>query len=214
MPGTVFGNAKFRPWTELKLAQWHQGKILLQFGERDNVSIDTKQLDRANLEQFMLALEVWGHKAVLANSLLEARDQMQNEKAGIEDHGYTKMWEEELSRRFNSTTFVPLEPGHKLRSNSFSILKQLAFGGFSAVYLAEDNHRKNVVIKESVANIGDSSHEKALDFFKREALFLSKLDHPQIAKVLDDFIENGRNISCCNISQERICESMFVGMAH
>ncbi len=184
VPGTILGNAKFRPWSQLKLAQWQRGKILLQFGTSDKVSIDTKQMDRPNLEQFMLALEVWGHKAVLANSLLEARDQIQNEKAGIDEHGYTQIWEEELNRRFNSTTFVPLEPNHKLRSESFTILKQLAFGGFSAVYLAEDNHRNQVVIKESVTNIGDSSHEKALEFFKREALFLSGLNHPKIAKVL------------------------------
>ncbi|CAN5489982.1 hypothetical protein BH10CYA1_BH10CYA1_24060 [soil metagenome] len=193
LPGTILGNAKFRPWTQLKLAEWHRGKILLQFGASDTVSIDTKQLERQNLEQLLLAVEVWGHKAVLANSLLEARDQIQNEKAGIEEHGYTKIWEEELNRRFNSTTFVPLEPGHKLRSNSLSILRQLAFGGFSAVYLAEDTDRNQVVIKESVTNIGDSSHEKALEFFKREALYLSGLHHPQVAKVLDDFIENGRN---------------------
>jgi len=195
VPGTFFGNAKFRSWTQLKLAETRREKILLTFGPNDQVSIDTKQLGTANLEQLLLALEVWGHKAVLANSLLELRDQIQNEKAGIEDHdhGYTKIWEEELSRRFNSTTFVPLEPGHKLRSDSFSIVKQLAFGGFSAVYLAEDHNRNQVVIKESVTNIGDSSHEKALEFFKREALFLSGLNHPQIAKVLDNFIENGRN---------------------
>lgn len=193
VPGTILGNAKFRPWTQLKFAEWQHGKIYLHFGGSDNVTIDTKQLDRPNLEQFLLALEVWGHKAVLANSLLEVRDQIQNEKAGIDNHGYTQIWEEELSRRFNATTFVPLEPGHKLRSNSFSVVKQLAFGGFSAVYLAEDIHRNQVVIKESVTNTGDSSHEKALEFFKREALFLSGLHHPQIAKVLDDFIENGRN---------------------
>ncbi len=193
MPGTILGNAKFRPWTQLTLAEWQDGKIYLQFGASDNVSIEAKQLDRPNLEQLLLALEVWGHKAVLANSLLEVRDQLQNEKAGIEEHGYTRIWEEELNRRFNSTTFVPLEPGYKLRSGSFSILKQLAFGGFSAVYLAEDNHRNQVVIKESVTNISDSSHEKALEFFKREAVFLSGLHHQQIAKVLDNFIENGRN---------------------
>lgn len=193
VPGTILGNAKFRPWIQLKFAEWQHEKIYLNFGGSDNVTIDTKQLDRPNLEQLLLALEVWGHKAVLAQSLLEARDQMQNEKAGIGEHGYTQMWEEELNRRFNSTTFVPLEPCSKLRSNSFSILKQLAFGGFSAVYLAEDINRNQVVIKESVTNAGDSLHEKALEFFKREALFLSGLHHPQIAKVLDDFIENGRN---------------------
>jgi serine/threonine-protein kinase len=150
-------------------------------------------LSPAQLEQFLLALEVWGQQAVLANSLLEVRDHMQNAKAGIEDHGYTKLWEEELNRRFNSTTFVPLEPGHKLRSDTFTIIKQLAFGGFSAVYLAEDDNRNQVVLKEAVTNISDAAHVKALELFKREALLLSALNHPHIAKVLDNFIESGRN---------------------
>lgn len=193
IPGSFFGEAKFRPWHQLKLAEINNDIIYLTFDDNDQTAIDSKQLSTEQLEQFLLALEVWGQKAVLANSLLEVRDRMQNEKAGIEDHGYTKLWEEELNRRFNSTTFVPLEPGHKLRSDSFTIIKQLAFGGFSAVYLAEDNDRTEVVLKEAVTNISDAAHEKALELFKREALLLSALSHPHIAKVLDNFIESGRN---------------------
>ncbi|HEY9685032.1 MAG TPA: serine/threonine-protein kinase [Drouetiella sp.] len=193
LPGSFLRMPKLRPWGQLKLAEMERNIIYLTFDDNEQISINSKQLSSEQLEQFLLALEVWGHKAVLANSLIEVRDRVQNEKAGLEDHGYTKLWEEELNRRFNSTTFVPLEPGAKLRSDSFTILKQLAFGGFSAVYLAEDNNRNQVVIKESATNISDASHEKALELFKREALLLSALNHPQIAKLLDNFIEAGRN---------------------
>lgn len=193
MPGTLFGNPKLRDWNHLRLAEIANGKIYLAFDGTDNVTIETAQLTTEQTEQFLLALEVWGHKAVLANSLLEVRDKIQNDKVGIEDHSYTQIWEEELNRRFNSTTFVPLEPGHKLRSDSFIINKQLAFGGFSAVYLAQENNGNQVVIKESAATICDSAHDKALEFFRREAALLSSLDHPQIAKVLDNFVESGRN---------------------
>lgn len=193
LPGTIFGNPKLRAWSQLKLAEFAGSRIYLSFEDNAQVSIDTRQLSPDQLQQFLLALEVWGQKAVLANSLIELRDKVQNERVGIEDHSYTHMWEEELNRRFNSTTFVPLEPGHKLRSDSFTILKQLAFGGFSAVYLAEDVGGDKVVIKESVTTIGDTAHGKALEFFRREAALLSGLDHPRIAKVLDNFIESGRN---------------------
>ncbi|RTL38043.1 MAG: serine/threonine protein kinase [Candidatus Melainabacteria bacterium] len=193
MPGTLFGNPRLRDWNQLKLAEIANGRIYLTFEGLDQVTIETSQLNTEQTEQFLLALEVWGHRAVLANSLLEVRDKIQNDKVGIEDHSYTQMWEEELNRRFNSTTFVPLEPGHKLRSDSFSVNKQLAFGGFSAVYLAEDNNRNQVVIKESVATTNDAAHDKALELFRREASLLSGLDHPQIAKVLDNFVESGRN---------------------
>jgi hypothetical protein len=193
IPASFFGESKFRTWNSLKLAEMNNDFIYLTFDNNEQAAIDSKQLSPAQLEQFLLALEVWGQQAVLANSLLEVRDHMQNAKAGIEDHGYTKLWEEELNRRFNSTTFVPLEPGHKLRSDTFTIIKQLAFGGFSAVYLAEDDNRNQVVLKEAVTNISDAAHVKALELFKREALLLSALNHPHIAKVLDNFIESGRN---------------------
>ncbi len=193
LPGSVFGNSRWLPWSQLKVARETKGKVELEFNPGGTVKVDPKQISADDLEQFLLALEVWGQKGIWATSLIELRDQLQNKKAGLEDHSYTKMWEEELNRRFNSTTFIPLEPGHKLRSESFTIVKQLAFGGFSAVYLAEDSNRQQVVIKESVTNSDDATHAKALEFFKREAMFLGNLRHEQIAHVLDNFIEKGRN---------------------
>src|SRR5262249_39929673 len=108
---------------------------------------------------------------------------------------YTAMWEDELSRRFTSTAYVPLEPEHVLQGGRLKIVSQLSFGGLSAVYLCQYNDRDLVVLKEAViAGEGDSEMQtKAIELFVREAQILVKLDHPSIAKVMDHFVEAGRH---------------------
>jgi serine/threonine-protein kinase len=105
------------------------------------------------------------------------------------------MWEEELSRRFAGTSFVPLEPGAILQNGRVKIIRQLAFGGLSAIYLVQRNEIEMLVLKEAVipANAEPESRAKAEELFDREAKFLLRLDHPQIAKVHDYFQESGRS---------------------
>ncbi len=105
------------------------------------------------------------------------------------------MWEEELSRRFSATAFVPLEPDRKLQNGRVKIVKQLAFGGLSAIYLAQLNDKDMVVVKEAVIPEGteEKTKAKAMELFAREAQFLIRLEHDQIAKVFDHFHEEGRH---------------------
>jgi serine/threonine-protein kinase len=105
------------------------------------------------------------------------------------------MWEEELRRRFTSTTFIPLEPGKTLRGANLEIVRQLAFGGLSALYLAQLNKHELVVIKEAVVpqNADPQVRAQAESFLDREAKILSQIRHPNIAKVLDHFVEDERH---------------------
>ncbi len=68
----------------------------------------------------------------------------------------------------------------------YRVLHVLGCGGMGAVYLTEDTHlgRKKVAIKE---NFDTSS--AAQTQFQREALILANLDHPNLPKVTDHFIE-------------------------
>lgn len=152
-------------------------------------------MTQSDLEQFLLAIEIWGSNCQRSPELIQFQDQYQNENRGVEALSYTQMWEEELSRRFSSTSFVPLEPDHILKGGALKILRQLAFGGLSAIYLAQEDKSGVVVVKEAVipANADEQSRAKALEMFEREARFLVKLDHPQIARVYDHFQEDGRN---------------------
>ena len=71
----------------------------------------------------------------------------------------------------------------------------------SAVYAAQmsssdekKSRQTNVVLKECVLplNTDEKTRSKAKELFAREATTLAKLDHPQIVRVLDSFVENER----------------------
>lgn len=171
------------------------GVITLAFDHGRDVSLDLKLLDKAAVEQFLLAVEVWGKNCKRAPALIELQNGIQNSSRGVDQFSYTQMWEEELSRRFSATSFVPLEPGKTLQNGRLSIVRQLAFGGLSAIYLAQMNDKDLVVVKEAVVppNADEHSRAKAVELFQREAQLLIKLDHANIAKVFDHFQDEGRN---------------------
>jgi serine/threonine-protein kinase len=103
------------------------------------------------------------------------------------------MWEEELSRRFTATTFVPLEPDRMLQNGKYKIVRQIAFGGFSAVYLAQRNDLDMVILKQAVLppETDENARSAAERHLRRESEILSKIDHPGIVKVFDFFVEQG-----------------------
>lgn len=82
-----------------------------------------------------------------------------------------------------------------MRGGSLTIVRQLALGGLSAVYLAQLNGNKLVVLKESVVPDDARSElkDKAREMFSREAKLLMQLHHPNIVKVIDNFEEGGRS---------------------
>lgn len=171
------------------------GKLDLHFNSGGHVDIPLRSLKRSDLERLLLSLEVWGTSCQRTPELIAFHDNLQNENLGIEKLSYTQMWEEELSRRFSATDFVPLEPDRKLQNGRVKIVKQLAFGGLSAIYLAQLNEKDMVVVKEAVIPEGteEKAKDKAMELFAREAQFLIRLDHDQIAKVFDHFHEEGRH---------------------
>jgi serine/threonine-protein kinase len=149
----------------------------------------------SEIEQVLLAIEMWGATCERDPSLLLLQDSF---KSNTEEDGkvsYTAMWEDELRRRFSSTTFMPLAPGQVLRNGSLKVVRQLSLGGLAAVYLCQLDEAKLVVLKEAVLPEDGASEmrEKAKELFEREARYLMKLDHRGIVSVLDTFGESGRN---------------------
>jgi len=169
-------------------------RIWLNFGE-GRASMSLNNISKPDLEQLLLAVEVWGAHARKPPALSDFQQMVQNETKGLEHISYMQMWEEEMSRRFSATSFVPLEPGRELKGGHLKIVRQLAFGGLSAIYLAQSDGRDLVVLKEAVvpASADDAAREKAAELFDREARFLARLRHGRIASVLDHFVEGGRN---------------------
>lgn len=189
-----------RSWSELTDATLvndeddGKRKLLLTFAD-EQLELSSRWFNKADLEQLMLSMELWGTNCARSVPLIEYQAKLQNENRGVGTGSYTQMWEEELSRRFNATSFVPLEPDHKLMGGRLNIVRQIAFGGLSAIYLAQRDEHEMVVVKEAVvpASSDLETRRKAEEMFIREAHLLVRLQHDHIARVYDHFVEEGRN---------------------
>lgn len=184
-----------RDWSELTNANIVSEKLLLQFSDNARVSFDLKGFKPGELEQLLLAVELWGKNCQRSPELVSYQTQLQNESRGIGELSYTKMWDEELGRRFHATSFVPLEPDKTLRDGKIKIVRQLAFGGFSAIYLAQKDGVDLIVLKEAVVppSADPDAKKQAEDYLKKESKMLFGLSHPNIARVLDFFVEDDRH---------------------
>ena len=169
--------------------------LTLGFASGGKVSVKLEKMKDTDIEQLLLALEVWAKGASRPQELIEYQNDLQNTNLGVEKLSYTQMWEEELGRRFSNTSFIPLKPGQKLAADKLVIIRQLAFGGLSAIYLAQLDGASLVVLKELVIppNASAEAKAKAEEMFEREAKLLVKLKHSNIARVMDHFQENERN---------------------
>lgn len=171
------------------------GQLEIFFKSGSVAKIDLDCIERASLEQFLLALDVRATEADKDIQLSGLLGELHDERSQVGQLSYTHMWEEELNRRFASTAFVPLQPGQFIQGDRLKVIRQLAFGGLSAIYLAQLNGTEAVVLKESV--VPDTADEKlrskAREMFEREADYLRRLSHPNIARVYDQFVHENRH---------------------
>lgn len=165
-------------------------RLELAFENGGMVPLKLRHLNRRDLERFFIAFESCATRCERDGELVDLEECVQ---AGEEYRlTETKIWEKSLSQRFSGATFIPLDPDSTLQSGRYRILRQLAFGGFSAVYLAADSGA-SVVLKESCFPKTSAAQDKTPELFEREASILSKLAHERIAKLNDYFVEAGRH---------------------
>lgn len=198
-------------WSDVQAVTFRPGgacgclQLLFRGGRR--FVLDLNRIPPETTEKLIVAMEVWSGNEQAFPALLEARMRVSAENST--DHSYTHLWEEELARRFGATNFVPLEPGHKLNHGALTVERQLAFGGLSAIYLVEssmpygDNQEStktaarkfHIVLKEAVIppDADEQLRERSIAMLEREAVLLTKLSHPGLARVYDYFVENDRH---------------------
>ncbi len=90
---------------------------------------------------------------------------------------------------------LPTQNTQSLLKQRYHLLHRLGQGGMGAVYQAEDVGLGNrrVAIKEmSQKGLNQQEAMEATDAFKREALLLAGLMHPNLPRIYDHFSENGR----------------------
>lgn len=87
-------------------------------------------------------------------------------------------------------------PPQTVLHQRYTVVRKLAQGGHSAVYLAEDRLQggRPVAVKEMRdSGLTAGERETAINGFMREARMLSQLDHPALAHVEEIFVEQQRH---------------------
>lgn len=193
-----------RDWSELKEIAFFRGDLpsydpdtlIFVFRGKAYVKFAIDGFTRSDFERLLLAVNTYcpGVKRRPELDDLSSNIYLPSPGSSSGPLSFTDLWQTELSMRFGSTAFVPHESGDRLQDGAVKILGQVAFGGLSAIYLA-DWQNKTVILKEAVLpeSIDDEARKKYLDLFDREALMLSKINHPRIAAVYDSFVEDNRH---------------------
>lgn len=191
---------RHRPWSEFAEISYlsssdGKGKISILFNSGEHVTLDRSALSQSDLERLLISFEVCATGVRSNDDIKQLRRSLKSENLLTDGISFTEVWEQELGQRFHSTVFVPLEPGQKLSNGRLEIIRQLAFGGLSAIYLVQRDSRELLILKEAVIpqNANSERKNKAVELFEREARLLVALDHERIAKVHDHFVENNRN---------------------
>lgn len=200
LPFSIFRHNQLLRWADINKItvgsanqkDWQKKQITFMTN-KGAIPLTLTHIDSTDMEKLLIAMEMWGNTSEIDQSVHELKNQV----TGTETPqlSFTGMWEEELSRRFCPTSFVPLDPGRVMRNGTLKVMRHLALGGLSAVYLCQLEERKLVVLKEAVVSDDaiESAQAKAREMLDREAALLLKINHPNIVKVLDYFVEQERN---------------------
>lgn len=186
-----------RLWRELKRSVLikRDGKnvcLKLNFIDGNFVVFDAKEMTDDDLNKLLIASRTLAPHDERQKEELETERML--EQMPLDISTFTSLWESEMTLRYRATTYVPLLPG-KVLSTGVIIEKALSYGGSSAIYLTRRGNGAPIVLKEFVVadSLNESSRAKALTMFKKEATLLSKLNHKDIAKIYDHFVESGRH---------------------
>jgi tRNA A-37 threonylcarbamoyl transferase component Bud32 len=116
-----------------------------------------------------------------------------------ERQSYTELWLRELSAAPKRDKLTPLQPGNLLQEGKYCVDSKIGVGGQGTVYLAHCRNKRDnlddlVVLKEFILPVYPDSRvrKKAAEKFQEEAAMLAKLQHPQIVRFLDLFVEDHR----------------------
>lgn len=111
------------------------------------------------------------------------------------DHSYTEMWLQALSAPPQRDRLQPLTEDIVLNDGRYRVKRSLGVGGQGAAYSAYDHASGDtVVLKEFLLPIyvDISIRKDVLESFESEARILKHLNHDQVVKLNDFFVEDHR----------------------
>ncbi len=121
-----------------------------------------------------------------------------------ETNSFTELWLSSLASAPQREKLRPLGEGHTLKDGQYVIGARSGAGGQGVTYLAysklstaqttDGDEGAELVIKETILPIyvGSQQKRQAVEHFERDARLLSRLDHNNLVKLRDYFIEDHR----------------------
>ncbi|MCA9804147.1 MAG: serine/threonine protein kinase [Cyanobacteria bacterium HKST-UBA02] len=187
------------PWSSIKSLDIKQLEpdrtdvLVLEIGEDKKILLDIFGFKRSELQKLLDAIRRYAPD-LRADRVME-RLELSPSDSGAVETSFTRLWTDALGFHTGNTAFVPLAPNTTLNSGRVKIRRLIAAGGMAAVYLAVLRDGQPAVVKEAVLppTTDTRLRDKALELFEREAKILADLNHPQIARVYDCFVENKRH---------------------
>ncbi len=198
LPGPTADPKQIIPWTKVDLIEVTSSdsdeSIEFTLKGWAPIRLKVSSLSHEDLDKLVSACELWAGAAAKGAAFKHLVERVTLKRRDTEDASFTALWMEEAQRRLSTTPFSPLEPGKLLQSGRVKVVQPLTAGGWSAIYLCQWQERTSAILKEAVVppTAKEDLKNKAYTHFERESVLLAGLDHPQIAKVLDYFIEEGR----------------------
>lgn len=195
-------------WYELALVSIKtknaHGKMeeLLSFATTDGkkIELDAGCLNDARLRANLIALIKRYAPAALSNEL-------EQKNFLLESSGYTDIWMDTLHQKHERQRNGELSQGSALSNERFLVLKKLGSGGQGTAYLAtvqymcdkvlnegQNSDVEMVVLKEFILPGFENPAllSEIVARIQHEALLLKSLNHRQIVRVVDAFIEDLR----------------------
>jgi tRNA A-37 threonylcarbamoyl transferase component Bud32 len=140
---------------------------------------------------FINALKTWAPNAV-ANCQFPTEVPLDKVDSGT----YTQLWFKYYSKSSDRKRACQLEMDEVLKEGRYTISRRIGGGGQGTAYVARDSYESgaNVVLKEYILPVhrGEQVMEESARKLRREAEVLAKIDHPNIVKLLDEFVEDHR----------------------
>ncbi len=199
---------RFIEWREIEkvmlkgnISNIDKMKIKLLTSSGGTVTLGLNGMSANDIEYLLVSMTNWLPSSILDPQIHDLKEALWNadsqaiNQAQNKAISFTQMWEDELTSRYSATAYISLNPGQRLQNNNLKVVRQLALGGWSAIYLVQEANTKLKVLKESVIPPGtnETLKEKAQSMFLREAQLLLKLNHPQIVRVYEHFVEENRH---------------------
>lgn len=143
--------------------------------------------------QLLAAIREYAPDVIFADRVLDA---LVGPVVKERDPKYTEIWLKLLNaERGSRQRESELAAGDLLNEGRFRINRKLATGGQANLFLAGDleSGDQQVVLKEYiVSSATDESIMNGLEEFETESGIMQRIDHPNICKLLDMFVEDSR----------------------